>query len=477
MNMKALLIMGLSSMFGLIGCTKAQIGKQTINLDNLNYNSIDAAYYYAEALDYNKIDLNDTTKREFTVYYKKDTLRYYNTETDELYPPLVAYLNRGGNVIREATFCGEDFKQLDMFTTEEGNLVLVNGNADMNDEGLAKLLKTAKKKYGEPHFEEREHGKSYSVWRWEEKDEYIQLRTNHNSGKSTLQIIATGDESEPVRIQNEEAHIDVTLSRWKKKYHDLVIAEDVCFLLNEEKERQDNEFHSRSAAFYTPEVIRPFLATAHYLDSLEHSAEVWGKIEASYYQRIPNGRIIDSTGVMDTVKVNQEGYLPIWSFGGLQKDFKNGMSNKAYIVRLMKKGKKLYDLMNDAELCHKICLGEAEWKNKKRFAGVIYFSEDEQGNITLPEDSKYPHSTLYGYAFTIDDNVKKELKESGLNLEKTIARAVNFPGSSDKVVYFTDGELERFMFIGDWYMETKKRIWECGKVYSVLEYLEDTLTR
>lgn len=37
MNIKTLLIMGLVNMFGLGGCANAQIGKQVLNLDDLDY--------------------------------------------------------------------------------------------------------------------------------------------------------------------------------------------------------------------------------------------------------------------------------------------------------------------------------------------------------------------------------------------------------------------------------------------------------
>ena len=53
MNIKTLLIMGLVNMFGLGGCANAQIGKQVLNLDDLDY-GIDVVRYYAPAMEESK---------------------------------------------------------------------------------------------------------------------------------------------------------------------------------------------------------------------------------------------------------------------------------------------------------------------------------------------------------------------------------------------------------------------------------------
>lgn len=471
--------MGLISISGLGSCARAQIGKQVIDLENLNYN-LDAAHYYSTAIDEDKAASMtfDTTKQEIEIYYKKDTLKYYNTETDELYPPLVVYRHLYGDIIVQGTFCGYNFVQLDMVTTEENKLVQVKGKMKADEEGLAKLTEAATKKYGEPYFGEgEEYVDVYSVYRWETKDEYIQLHARRNTGKGTIMIVVTGDENEPIKMENDKPHWEVTLSCWKKCYHDLVIAEKVCFLLDEEKERRHNEFYAADARFYTPEKIRPFFITTHYLDSLEHSGNVWEKIEASFYHRIPNSRIIDRTGVMDSVKINQEGCIPVWGFGAHIKGFKDGMSNTAYIVRLMKQGRKFHDIMDDAELCRKRYEGEAKWKEKKRFAGVIFLDEDERGNIILSRDFRHSYYTLYRTALTITDEVKQELEKSGLNLEKTTTRCVEFPGLSAPVAYFTDGKQEKFMFIGNSNScyGTKTKEWCCNKVYSIIEYLEEVM--
>lgn len=478
MKLKTLIMMGLAGVSGLVGCTKAQIGKQVIDLDNLDYN-LDAAYYYAPAIDESEMDtyLNDTTEREFEVYYRKDTLRYYNTETDKLYPPLVVYRNKGGDIFAEATFCEYEFKSLSMVTTEQGKLVQVEVDRDMDEENFADLLEAAKKKYGDPCFtEEERYGKPVPVYRWETEEEYIQLQSRHSDGKNTLVISRTDDESMPIEMENAQPHLEVTLWRWKKEYHDLTIAESTRFLLEEEEDMISDKYYAESAEFYTPKLVKPFLVTKHYLDSLEQS-DVWGKIVASYYWRVPDSHVVDHTGVTDSVKVNQEGCIPVWSFGGRVKNFKGSMSNTEYIVRLMKQGKKLYELMDDAELCEKYYLGEAEWTKKKKFAGVIILHGDEQGNLTTYDDSVLDYYTLYDKALVMTDELKEELKNSGLDLEKTTARSINFPGIGDDVVFFTDGKLEKFMFIGDdsFYSKTKTKNWYNNKIYSVIDYLEEII--
>ena len=110
--------MGLTSLFGLVDCAKAQIGKQVINLDNLDYN-LGVAAIMASLLD--------TAQQKIEVQYKIDTLKFYNTETDELFSPLVAYRNKGGSERTEATFQGFDFTGLSMVTTGQGTLVQVKG--------------------------------------------------------------------------------------------------------------------------------------------------------------------------------------------------------------------------------------------------------------------------------------------------------------------------------------------------------------
>lgn len=66
--------MGVTSLFGLVGCAKAQIGKLVFNLDNPDYGLNVAAMMSS---------LLDTTQQKIEARYKVDTLKFYNTETDE----------------------------------------------------------------------------------------------------------------------------------------------------------------------------------------------------------------------------------------------------------------------------------------------------------------------------------------------------------------------------------------------------------
>ncbi|MCS3314454.1 hypothetical protein NXX38_22455 [Bacteroides sp. BFG-637] len=97
MRLKTVIITGVTSLFGLVGCTKAQVGKPVFNLDNPDYGLNVAAMMSS---------LLDTTQQKIEARYKVDTLKFYNTETDELFPPLVAYRNKGGSKRTEATFRG-----------------------------------------------------------------------------------------------------------------------------------------------------------------------------------------------------------------------------------------------------------------------------------------------------------------------------------------------------------------------------------
>ena len=108
--------------------------------------------------------------------------------------------------------------------------------------------------------------------------------------------------------------------------------------------------------------VKPFFITAHNLDALEKSGDVWGKIEASFYYRIPNGKVIDETGITDSVEINREACLPCWEFEEFKSNFKDGLSTTAYMARQMEKGVKFTELMEDKELCPNITYyGEERW--------------------------------------------------------------------------------------------------------------------
>lgn len=518
--------MGLTSLFGLIGCAKAQIGKQVINLDKLDYN-LDVAAMMSSFLD--------TTQQKIEVRYKIDTLRFYNTETDEQFPPLVAYRNKGGSERTEATFRGFDFTDLGMVTTEQGTLVQVKGKKDINEEGFAKLVKAATKKYGEPHFEEGTdfEGRPGQLYRWETKKEYIQLYATSNSSKDTLVIATAGNENGLVNMENDKPCLDVTLWRWKKEYHDWLVFElDYC-VLGEEAQKLSSLSNIQSAENYTPAWVKPFFITAHNLDALEKSGDVWGKIEASFYYRISNGKVTDETGIADSVEINREACLPCWDFEEFKSNFKDGLSTTAYMARQMEKGVKFTELMEDKELCPNITYyGEARWGEKvtksvivtfhsngdigcveryltedeeqlplvagetrlrktKRLSGIVKFERNEKGDMVLrsPDVNEYD---ICNICLIIDDNVKEqqwgwgydmeyktaymvkiqeELRKSGLDLEHTTARLVNMWAP---LAFFTDGEKDMFMNIykqGSSIYTPNNHEWKAGKIYPLYDYL------
>lgn len=94
MKLKTVIAMGLTGFLSLGCCAEAQIGKQVLNLDDLDY-GLDAVHYYAPAMEGSK----DTAEELMTFYVDRDTVKYYDTETDKLLPVLIAYRYRGGTVM------------------------------------------------------------------------------------------------------------------------------------------------------------------------------------------------------------------------------------------------------------------------------------------------------------------------------------------------------------------------------------------
>lgn len=519
--------MGVTSLFGLVGCAKAQIGKPVFNLDNPDYGLNVAAMMSS---------LLDTTQQKIEARYKVDTLKFYNTETDEPFPPLVAYRNKGGSKRTEATFRGFNFTELGMVTTEQGALVQVKGKKNTDEEGFAKLVKAATKKYGKPHFEEGTdfEGRPGQLYRWETKKEYIQLYAKSNSSKDTLVIATAGNENGLVNMENDKPCLDVTLWRWKKEYHDWLVFElDYC-VLGEEAQKLSSLSNIQSAENYTPAWVKPFFITAHNLDALEKSGDVWGKIEASFYYRIPNGKVIDETGITDSVEINREACLPCWEFEEFKSNFKDGLSTTAYMARQMEKGVKFTELMEDKELCPNITYyGEAKWREKvtksvivtfhsngnigceeryltedeeqlplvagetrlrrtKRLSGIVEFERNEKGNMALRSPDTYEYD-ICDMCLIIDDNVQErlygrgydmeyktaymmeiqeELRKSGLDLEHTTARLVRMPAIP--LAFFTDGKKDMFMNIdkqGYSIYTPNGHEWKAGKVYRLYDYL------
>lgn len=221
MKLKTFIIIGLAGIFSVFGnCAHAQLGKQVIDMDNPDYN-LDVAHYFSESINVNNpVQGNSSTG----VYYKKDTLMSMRTKTAEPRPVLVFYMNEGGSVYREATFCGFDFGKLDMTTTAQGKLIAIDGETETDEKGFNKMVKAAKKKYGKPLKKEKDgeifdkivkaammDDKNQNAYLWELEDEYIILYTESGS------TAEEGDGSEPAEAENPAPCVKVKLSRMKKE--------------------------------------------------------------------------------------------------------------------------------------------------------------------------------------------------------------------------------------------------------------------
>lgn len=221
MKFKAFIIIGLAGIFSVFGnSAHAQLGKQVINMDNPDYN-LDVAHYFSESIN---VDNPEQGNSSTGVYYKKDTLMSMRTKTEEPHPVLVFYINEGGSVYKEATFCGFDFGKLDMTTTAQGKLIGIDGETATDKKGFDKMVKAAKKKYGKPVKKETDgevfdkivkaamiDDKNQSTYLWELEDEYIILYTESES------TAEEGDGSEPAEAENPAPYVKVKLSRMKKE--------------------------------------------------------------------------------------------------------------------------------------------------------------------------------------------------------------------------------------------------------------------
>lgn len=220
MKLKAFIIIGLTGIFSLFGnSAHAQLGKQVIDMDNPDYN-LDVAHYFSESID---VDNPEQGNSSTGVYYKKGKLMSMRTKTAEPRPVLVFYMNEGGSVYKEATFCGFDFGKLDMTTTAQGKLIAIDGETVTDEKGFNKMVKAAKKKYGKPVKKETDgevfdkivkaammDDKNQNAYLWELEDEYIVLSTESGS-------TAPEGGNEPAEAENPAPYVKVKLSRMKKE--------------------------------------------------------------------------------------------------------------------------------------------------------------------------------------------------------------------------------------------------------------------
>lgn len=197
MKLKTFIIIGLAGIFSVFGnCAHAQLGKQVIDMDNPDYN-LDVAHYFSESIN---VDNPEQGNGSTGVYYKKDTLMSMRTKTEEPRPVLVFYMNEGGSIYKEATFCGFDFGKLDMTTTAQGKLIGIDGETETDKKGFDKMVKAAMM-----------DDKNQNAYLWELEDEYIILYTESGS------TAEEGDGSEPAEAENPAPCVKVKLSRMNKE--------------------------------------------------------------------------------------------------------------------------------------------------------------------------------------------------------------------------------------------------------------------
>lgn len=245
MKLKAFIIIGLTGIFSLSGNSAyAQLGKQVIDMDNPDYN-LDVAHYFSESIN---VDNPEQGNGSTGVYYKKDTLMSMRTKTEEPRPVLVFYMNEGGSVYKEATFCGFDFGKLDMTITAQGKLIGIDGETETDKKGFDKMVKAAKKKYGKPVKKETGgeifdkivkaammDNKNQNAYLWELEDEYIILYTESGS------TAEEGDGNEPAEAENPAPCVKVKLSRMKKESERLLTKALAPFIEGSKKLIEDSK--------------------------------------------------------------------------------------------------------------------------------------------------------------------------------------------------------------------------------------------
>ena len=141
----------------------------------------------------------------------------------------------------------------------------------------------------------------------------------------------------------------------------------------------------------------------------------------------------------------------------------------------MQKGVKFTEIMEDKELCPDVYYyGEAEWWKKKKVFGIVRFERDEKDNMVVREPET-DRDDIRRRVLIINDNIKEELRKSGLDLEHTTARLMNAPGDITPLAFFTDGKLDMFMCIdeGRYSFSTPNHEWESNTIYRLYDYLSD----
>lgn len=191
---------------------KAQYGRTTIDLENVDYR-LDVAEFYSEVLLVaTSRDCRDSIRdvsvavehpaevlKRSTLMYQVDTLSPRKNETGILYPELRRYIPVMWQSKPAAARLGDyGFECVGMVAAPDGSLVLVSARTDVDKEAAEALKQLMTDKYGAPKY--RESRDPFEKCRWQTDDECIQLE-----------------------ICDNEDELEIKLFRWQKKNRDMLI--------------------------------------------------------------------------------------------------------------------------------------------------------------------------------------------------------------------------------------------------------------
>lgn len=234
MKSKTIIVIVLAGFLGLHSASShAQSDGCTINMDKPNYN-IDVERYCSRFLDFDNPQAHGDSVHT-TYRYVKYTKDMSISRTEKC-PILIYYINTDSLIDKSTSFCKLAFGKLNLITDVQGNLIAIDCKTRTNQKGFEKLLKVAKRRYGEPVLREAEtgkdeiknilinqmvtKGKNIPVYFWSLNDEYIGVFIeNNNEEKETAQ------DSQPCLSQTEPpaTTFTVKLFRAKKKFEELLI--------------------------------------------------------------------------------------------------------------------------------------------------------------------------------------------------------------------------------------------------------------
>lgn len=490
-----------------------ELGEKPLDLTRIDY-GMDVRRFLHEALK----QYDDETKTTRNCY-ETDTSVYYNEQTDERYPDLIRYkgqvfdfemdlrrffyeaLKQFDDEIETNEQTGErfsdlfwdevqidegqimeieymaslgsfTFNELCFSTTLDNKLVAIEAVERSDSEGRDALIAELNKRYGQHR--QGEKGKRV-FYRWETQDEFIQLSSSDESGESVLAITThPDDESNPIEIGNPDPFVKINLYFWNKQYNDLILIHGGSDYEFGTFENERDNFHAQNGKWYTPKIIKPFLLTQKFIDSLASSEDVWGKIQRDfYYLPGPDETIPDTEKPLAGKSVNKTALLKTFKFGAHIKEFKGNLSNYGYIRQKMRNGISFAEILKDTTLCDCQYLGEVEWKEKKRTAGVAYFTKNGSGSFTA-EDFIATYTTLYDFQLNFDETLKKSMEESDLDLNRTTAQYTSMNGYDG--AFLTDGVHEYFTPVMSENGISKGSFY-VGRIYPIIDVIEEVARR